>query len=442
MRPNSDPKVCVARSVPGPERTLVGCSGGGDSTALLIAAAEALGAGRVVAGHVDHGLRAESADDAEFVRSLAERLGVPFRSVRLATIVRGKRSPEEAARDARRAALLAMARDAGCEVLLLAHHMDDVAETVLMRVATGTGPAGLVPMSGAPDGGGGIVRPFLALRREDLRRWLSDRGAVWREDPTNAAGNLRARMRNEAIPLLSDVTRRDVVPLLARAGGLADAWRSAGGDAAAEAWVERPAPGLRRLSPGWRKLHEVVRTAAIRIVLRELGRRAHKTDAESIDGVLRVADGCRAAELRIRTLPDGGTEFRPDDAVVFPLPRLLVASGPPSNRLVLRRLRAPAGKAEILDADAVRRPLRVRRAREGDRFHALGVPRPQRLTHFLQRASVPADMRRGLPVVEDGSGRIVWVPGLRVAAWAALRPETSRWLVVSAEPRTPPPRKR
>ncbi|MCG3133648.1 MAG: tRNA(Ile)-lysidine synthase [Planctomycetes bacterium] len=439
MTPPENPVLGVARSVPAGERVLAACSGGSDSVALLQAAAEALGAARVVAGHVDHGLRPDSADDAEFVRRLAARLGIRFRSTRLGPIRRAGRSPEDAAREARRAALLAMCRDEGCEVLLLAHQMDDVAETVLMRISTGTGPAGLSPMSRPPDGGGvQIVRPFLELRREALRNWLAARGGAWRDDPTNVAGNLRAVLRNEAIPLLSRATRRDVVPLLARSGGLAEAWKDAGGAAAADAWIERPGEDVRRLAAGWSRLPDVVRTDAIRRVLRELGEggRSPLAAARRVDAALRTGPA-RNGRVAARRLPDGSAEFSRMRTGREPLPRLVVASGTPSSALLLGHLRAAPRRSELLDADALERPLRIRRARPGDRFHALGGPKPQRLVRFLQREGVPADAR-GVAVVTDGSGRIAWVVGHRIAAWCALTPDSGRWLHARAVPRAVP----
>ncbi len=212
------------------DRVIVACSGGADSTALvhLVAkSARRLGLAGVTVAHLDHALREDSRDDAAFVEALAARLSLPLASERRRVRQRRGESPEAAARRVRYAFLERAARAAGATKVVTAHHMDDQAETVLLRILRGTGPRGLgsIRPERALRKGSAIrlVRPLLAFRRERLREWLGRWGEVWREDPTNVAGNVRARLRNEALPVLRDCCGRDPVPLLAR---LADHSRS------------------------------------------------------------------------------------------------------------------------------------------------------------------------------------------------------------------------
>src|SRR5262245_5064280 len=138
----------------GGETVLVAVSGGPDSVALLdvlVQLAPGLGV-RLAVAHVDHGLRAESGDDAEFVRALAERLGVPFHLER----VHVRKGPpweglEAEARRARHAALELRAGAVGATRIATGHTADDQAETVLMRLLGGAGPrglAGIAPVRG------------------------------------------------------------------------------------------------------------------------------------------------------------------------------------------------------------------------------------------------------------------------------------------------------
>ncbi len=180
--------------------TAVDCavSGGADSTALL---ALALAAGlEVTAVHVDHGLRPGSHREAGTVAALARGWGAGFLA-RTAVVAPGP-NLEARARAARHAAL---GPDA-----LLGHTADDQAETVLLRLVRGTGPAGLAAMRTDR-------HPLLDLRRDDTRGLCSHLGVDPVEDPSNDDARFRRnRVRHQVLPLLDDVAGRDVVPLLAR----------------------------------------------------------------------------------------------------------------------------------------------------------------------------------------------------------------------------------
>src|SRR6059036_3060119 len=168
----------------GGECVLVAVSGGADSVALL----------------VDHGLRADSARDAEAVRRLGQRLGVP---VDVATVTVERRgSLEAAARAARYAALTACADRVGAARIALGHTADDQAETVLMRVLQGTGMRGL---AGIPPVRDRIIRPLIECRHADLVAEVRRAGLEWVEDPSNQDRKfLRNRIRHEFLPWLTE----------------------------------------------------------------------------------------------------------------------------------------------------------------------------------------------------------------------------------------------
>ena len=193
---------------------VVGVSGGADSVALLAVLAELSAdpaAGyTLTAAHLDHSLRAESAEEARFVAALAERLGVPCVSDRLDVAAAARRrgvGVEEAARDARYEFLLAAARQAGGARVAVGHHADDNAETILFRVLRGTHLRGLRGIPAARELGEGVrlVRPLLCLDRETIRAFCRERGLGWQEDPTNADGRFaRGFVRGELLPLLRE----------------------------------------------------------------------------------------------------------------------------------------------------------------------------------------------------------------------------------------------
>lgn len=168
-----------------PLRIGVAVSGGGDSMALLHLA-RAWCAGRGIGLHVatvNHGLRAEAADEAALVARVAADLGVPHRTL-LWQGWDGQGNLQAAARDARRKLLTGWADSERLGAILLGHTSDDQAETVLMRLARGSGVDGLCGMRDH-DGTGLFLRPLLEVSRSDLRGWLRDRSLVWAEDPSN-----------------------------------------------------------------------------------------------------------------------------------------------------------------------------------------------------------------------------------------------------------------
>ena len=209
--PSPSPLVAAVReAVAGRQRlldpgdhVLVGVSGGPDSVALLHALVllRSEYALRLTVCHVHHGLRPEADRDAAFVEALAARLGCPVRVVRVEVPRGGGRSPEEAARLARHAALARVARATGAGRIALGHTADDQVETVLMRILQGAGPRGL---AGIPARRGRIVRPLLDVDRATVLAHLAAHGLEAVEDATNRDTKfLRNRVRHELLPLLA-----------------------------------------------------------------------------------------------------------------------------------------------------------------------------------------------------------------------------------------------
>lgn len=215
-------------------RWLVGVSGGADSVALLRLLV-AHGFRNLVVCHLNHGLRGKAAaGDAAFVAKLANNLDLPFETrkadVEKLSAERGE-SIETAARHERLAFFADCATKHRCNRLILAHHADDQAETILWNLLRGShglkGMAAEKRIKVSRSVELEIHRPLLACRRDDLRAWLASNRWRWREDATNAEPvAVRNRLRNEALPLLGEISGRDAVPMLLRAAaGVDDAER-------------------------------------------------------------------------------------------------------------------------------------------------------------------------------------------------------------------------
>jgi tRNA(Ile)-lysidine synthase len=217
--------------LPEPDPHLLGAiSGGCDSVALacLLREAAARGRARVTLGHVHHGLRAEADEDQAFVQRLAEAWGLPILTERVdAAALAAARgwSPEHAARALRLQALERMARACDAHAVALGHHMDDQAETVLLRLLRGVGPRGLggIRPSRRLCGVPGerpirLVRPLLEVRREALRAFAVRAGLSWREDASNRdPARPRNRIRHELLPHLQRAYNPRLVEALAAA---------------------------------------------------------------------------------------------------------------------------------------------------------------------------------------------------------------------------------
>ena len=244
-------------------------SGGADSLALL---ALAVAAGcDVTAVHVDHGLRAGSAAEADVVAAAAARFGAAFRAEQVTVAPGG--DLEARARAARRAVL-------GPEHAT-GHTADDRAETVLLAILRGTGVDGLAALVPGPR------HPIVALRRAETHALCDELDLVAVRDPSNDDARFRRnRVRHEVMALLADVAGRDVVPLLCRLGDLAAAdaalLDALAGEAVpdptdARAVAAAPEPLARRALRRW-----------LRTVTDD---EAHPPDLAAIERVLEVARG-------------------------------------------------------------------------------------------------------------------------------------------------------
>ena len=429
----------------------VACSGGGDSVALAALLCElAQGAGWSFAGllHVNHGLRGAAADgDEAFCRDVAATLGVPIaiERVDVAARARAERVSIEAAGHRVRYELFARAvREGRGDLVATGHTRDDQAETVLLRLIRGAGPAGL---AGIRPRIGAVVRPLLDVRRDELREYLGWRGLPHREDPSNRDERiLRNRVRHRLIPFLADHFSPAVTDVLARDASIArdDAdWLDEAANAAAAEIVQYKEGPLdaggdfaggrfevdaARLAAAHAAL---ARRVALQVLERAGGRRVGFDHVErlrrlaEIEGTTSVAadfPGCRV-ERRGTTLGFTRWRGRPAPAAgaesyVYPLAvpgavevseaglRITAEHGDRPDRLVAR------GGVVALPAARITLPLTVRSWRPGDVFRPLGLGgRRKKVQDFFVDRKVHREQRATVPLVVDDRLGIVWVAG-------------------------------
>jgi tRNA(Ile)-lysidine synthase len=287
-----------------PRRLLVACSGGPDSIAalgllMLLRRGEELELG---VGHVDHGLRPESRDEAEAVAALARALALPSFHTRL-ELEAGPGIPARA-REARRAALRDHAGRFGAAFIVLGHTATDQAETMLMHMTRGAGLDGLAAM---PVVDGPWLRPLLELTRDRTRALASELELPFFDDPSNDdLAALRVRMREVVLPVLRDHNPRVEQAMLSLARQAADA------DQACQRWAEDEvaargpdageAATLRWDLAGFDELPRAVRTRALRRMCEFAG-----ADPGSLRArIIELIDAAAVAVARSGALRSGG----------------------------------------------------------------------------------------------------------------------------------------
>jgi len=259
------------------QTVVVGLSGGADSVALTEALASlAPDRGfRVLAAHLDHGLRPESIEDVEFCGSVCDRLGVALRTGRADVRGRARRERgglEEAARHERYAFLRAIRDEEGAAAIAVAHTRDDQIETLLMRLLRGAGSTGLSAMRPRT---GDLLRPLLEVSREQVLEHLRGCGLPWREDSTNGdLSILRNRIRHELLPYLEARFNPNLRATLGRTAGLlrdeADVLASLGDDLFGTA-SRQPGEGVALTLSALRSAPRAVARLAVRRAIASAG---------------------------------------------------------------------------------------------------------------------------------------------------------------------------
>jgi tRNA(Ile)-lysidine synthase len=401
-------------------------SGGADSTALLLTLAALRGEGfDPVAGHVNHHLRgAESDADEAWLRALCERLEVPLRvadGTLDADEIRS-RGIEAAARETRTVRLLGIAQEVGSRWIATAHQKNDQAETVLMRLLTGSGIGGLRGIH--PVRADGFARPLLRVTREEIDQFLAEQRVAPRSDSMNADRRfLRVRLRE----MLRDLGSGAVENLAAAAEQAAQQWEVVErllDSSASVAVTEGRTEFLRLPDDRW------LRQALLHRHIRRLDPRSRDVSsadlerlAGSLDDLTRVSV-TRSLEL---VRQQGTLQLRRRENESVPPYEFEIAPGEPmplaAAGCTLSVRRAAAG-SPLAAADGSRQLFQLppgetprfstRNRRDGDRFRPLGLSGSKKLKDFFIDRKVEPRERDRVPLLLH-RGRIVWIAGLALA---------------------------
>ena len=430
--------------LPPGSRVVVAVSGGSDSVALLELLVDLAPTCRftiAALAHVNHSLRgADSDDDEEFCRALAESHHLRFECVRVDVAARAKAertSEEVAGRRARYEFFEAASARVQANRTATGHTRDDQAETFLLRLLRGAGATGL---SGVRPRRGAVVRPVLDVRREELRAFLATRHQRFREDASNAdLGIPRNWIRHRLVPQLAAHLNADIVEVLARESAVLrdeSALLERLANEAAARIVTTHAD--RRITLDAAALDELNRALARRVVRQALARIQpdHFHGFDHVEQVLALA--APVGERMAADLPGVRVE-RNGANVVLSRGESRERHGSPSfsyelavpgrtvipeadcaiearvrkrkgSQILLKQALASGQNVAVIDAAAAS-GLVVRSRRAGDSLRPFGMRGRKKLQDVLVDRKVPRAQRDRVPIVCDGRDRILWVAG-------------------------------
>nr|MBX2821492.1 tRNA lysidine(34) synthetase TilS [Rhodothermaceae bacterium] len=418
---------------------LVGVSGGLDSMVLLNLLRDL--ACEVHIAHVNYQLRGEESDgDEAFVASYAAEKHIPYyvrqADPELKESERG-RSFQEVARKLRYVFFKDVAEKQGIEHIAVAHHQDDQAETVLLKLVQGSGMEGVAGMKPkrrlAPESGIQLIRPLLNQPREAILAYAKEKGIPWREDASNRSDAYKRNvMRNRVLPLLKEHFGQSVTANLARSATIFQGyWRhSLQGELERRfkkccprpdrlimhALSEQPPVWIKRIllqflytwMPGKEVSYHMV-DALLDLSFAQVGRKitfSTGTVWRERTHLVFVPAGASYESAHVFELPDfseGGTlAFDGGKLDIF------VHINQPES------LTQTSSNVILVDKHALVPPLTVRQWNAGDRLIPFGMSGHKKVSDLLTDAKIPSHQRASTYVLE-AAGEIIWVLGLRMA---------------------------
>ena len=389
-----------------PGRILAAVSGGADSMALLLALRNLAEDEKLflLAVHVDHGLRKDSPNDAQFVCDCCREMRIPCRAIR----VQVNGSGENAAREKRFEALFQVYRDVRADALALAHHRRDQAETILLHLLRGSGAKGLKGMAKSaervlPDGERVLLwRPFLDVDPQMLRDFLVRRGRTWREDETNLDPRyLRNYIRMQVMPLIKKRLPEAEIAL----GRAADVLRDE------DEYLQRQAEAFLKknacLYPPCRWLDAPALQAEPKALQRRILRLACPVGLsfEKTEEVLSLPSG------RVANLPRGWRALETARFLHFLSPEKEDMPLGEYKILPFNGFYGDGKREQAMPESLLSCPLMIRRRKNGDRIHPLGARGEKSLQDYLVDKKIDRPFRDHLPLLCLGD-RVLWVIGV------------------------------
>ncbi len=438
---------------------VVGFSGGADSTALLSVLDELKGILkiRIFALHLNHGIRAEAGDDEEFCRKFCESRGIPFRPVHrdIPGMAREKGlSEEEAGRIARYEAFDEYLRETGAERIAVAHHADDVAETLLLNLTRGSGLKGAGAIRPVRDN---VIRPLLSVTRSEIEEYLGKREISFCTDRTNLESDYtRNFLRNEIIPQLAQNVNNRAAQHLAGAAfsfDMAEEFIRSCAQEALEKSAKVTEDSVSLPVDALLAEKEIIRRTMVLLMFEKLVPYRKDLGSAHVEAVLSLTeDTCGEASV---ALPYGLKAARTYEMLeLFFSGHRMESCGeiapcimegeetevtvPGLGRAVLRVFPYDKDKqvpsetyTKWLDYGRIQEVLfRTRRPGDEIAIDLQGGISKKSLNKFMTDAKIPKSSRDTMYILADG-GDVLWVPGYRISAAHKVSEQTATILEIN-----------
>lgn len=455
------------------DRIIAAVSGGPDSVAMLriLKGLSEKGYGlTLTVAHLNHGLRGSESDrEEQFVRELCASLAVPFHGRRAdmaAAVRRGGGSLEEACRRERYAFFEELRIGERMDRVALGHHLDDQAETVLMRFLRGSGTEGLKAM--APLRDGVYIRPLIEVTRREILSYLAREGTAFMEDSSNERDIfLRNRIRRELLPFLIKEYNPRLVENLGRMTEiirLEDDFIQGIAEGLLHRWREDDTDGTIRIPlEEWRPLHEALRRRLVKTILLGLSPRKQGIGYRHVDAVMKVVEGNNPGAVldmpfRVRVgreygrlffekkkeVPQGSTGGREKKrdggkrektgGVIANVPGTIHIPewGKTLSFSYVEKSSAGGGtdRSVFVDPGRIYFPLEVRARLPGDRMEPLGMGgKTKKVQDIFVDEKISRHRRDKIPLVVDRES-VIWIPGVRLSGRVAVTERTGRVLKI------------
>ncbi len=467
---------------------LAAVSGGPDSTALLHILHQLSNKWewRIAAAHLNHQFRGEESDrEAQQVEAFCVSLGIPCQMgmVDMPDIIRHTgENAQTAAREERYAFLTAAAAKISANRLVTAHHADDQAETVLMRILRGTGPSGLtgIPLRRSLNDLE-LVRPLLRIYKAELVRYCLEKELPYAEDSSNRSRKYtRNRIRLDVIPAL--LTFNPQLPeSLNRLADLMVEEDDFINKEATRAWpslVTEDENGYAFSRNAFTALHIALQRRLIHLILSYVCSESDVSDFNRIERIREMISQDNSPSAKIH-LQGGAVLCREYDRILInrhsqiesttldePVWKGTLERSHLEGQVAVRWAGAltfttraqdaqvsshklasfregethadtrqrPSHSEAFFDLNHVSFPITIRKRRDGDRMQPLGLNGSKKVKDMFIDKKVPQRMRERTPIIEDAAGRILWIPGLGRSKHALLTSDTSEVLVMRFVP--------
>ncbi|MDF2855463.1 MAG: tRNA(Ile)-lysidine synthetase [Neobacillus sp.] len=437
------------------KQIVIGVSGGPDSLALLhfLWKQQDKENLSIVVAHVDHMFRGqESLEDALFVKSLCEQYNIPFEMDRInvpGIIKQTKKSSQTAAREARYDFYASVMEKYGFPYLALGHHGDDQVETILMRLtrgSSGTARAGIPFLR--TFGPGFLFRPFLLVTKVEIEDYCMRNHLTPRRDPSNAKSTYtRNRFRKEVLPFLksenqqvhehfqrfSEELQRDELFLqeltVQEMNTVIEKREKNQITIDIARFLEMPIPLQRRgiqliLNYLYKEKPESLSAQHIDQVF-SLIKNSHPSGRLDFPNGLRIIRSYLKLSFQFELIDTPGFYYELLEPGVIELP-----SG---YSIKMEKSAQYAEKNDcyaIFDASNLQLPVIIRSRKKGDRMSLKGMAGTKKLKDIFIDCKIPLQNRDTWPVVTDGNGSILWLPGLKKSSFEGIKQASGKYIVL------------